>query len=325
MTEKIICNKSDLTAIADVVRNAANISASYYTSQLAGAVRDCIGIGSENVAKGIIDGSITEINDNIVTNIKEGAFMDCNSLITASFPACTSIGSSAFFYCSALTSISFPLCNIIRPSAFTGCKNLIEVNFPQCSHVQTAAFMSCTKLFYADFPSCSYIGNSAFKSCTSLTSINFPICKSIGSDAFSNCTSLKEISFLKCGVIGDCAFYSCYNLETALIRNSNAVSIYSSAFYKCTDLLNAEIEGSSISIASYAFYSCKNLMSLYIKCLSGIASLRNSNAFYYTPMSNSTYTGSFGSIYVPASLVSKYKTATYWSTYSSRITAIPED
>ena len=56
-----------------------------------------------------------------------------------------------------------------------------------------------------------------------------------------------------------------------------------------------------------------------------IVSLGNKNAFYNTPMSKSTYTGSFGSIYVPASLVNSYKTATNWSTYSARITSIPEE
>jgi hypothetical protein len=41
-------------------------------------------------------------------------------------------------------------------------------------------------------------------------------------------------------------------------------------------------------------------------------------------MSDSTLTGAFGSIYVPASLVSAYKSATNWVTYADRITAIPE-
>jgi len=55
---------------------------------------------------------------------------------------------------------------------------------------------------------------------------------------------------------------------------------------------------------------------------SSVATLNHVNAFYSTPMSLSSYTGSFGSIYVPASLVNAYKSATNWATYSSRITAI---
>jgi hypothetical protein len=41
-------------------------------------------------------------------------------------------------------------------------------------------------------------------------------------------------------------------------------------------------------------------------------------------MSVSTLTGSFGSIYVPASLVDAYKSATNWATYANRITAISD-
>lgn len=42
-------------------------------------------------------------------------------------------------------------------------------------------------------------------------------------------------------------------------------------------------------------------------------------------MSVSTLTGSFGSIYVPASLVNSYKTATNWAKYADRITVIEGD
>jgi len=38
-----------------------------------------------------------------------------------------------------------------------------------------------------------------------------------------------------------------------------------------------------------------------------------------TPFSGSGYYGKFGSIYVPASLVSEYKAAPNWSEYSDRI------
>ena len=41
-----------------------------------------------------------------------------------------------------------------------------------------------------------------------------------------------------------------------------------------------------------------------------MVTLSNVFAFYSTPMSNSTYTGSFGKIVVAPSLVDAYKTAT---------------
>lgn len=44
--------------------------------------------------------------------------------------------------------------------------------------------------------------------------------------------------------------------------------------------------------------------------------------FANTPIANTTYLGYFGSIYVPASLLASYKTATNWATYSSRMVGI---
>lgn len=56
-----------------------------------------------------------------------------------------------------------------------------------------------------------------------------------------------------------------------------------------------------------------------------VVPLGNKSVFATTPMSLSTYTGSFGSIYVPASLVDAYKSATNWATYADRITAIVKE
>jgi hypothetical protein len=77
-------------------------------------------------------------------------------------------------------------------------------------------------------------------------------------------------------------------------------------------------------IYSSAFASCSKLTNLTLR-YSFVVTLSNINAFTKTPMSLSTLTGSFGSIYVPASLVSAYKVATNWATYADRITVIEGD
>ena len=69
--------------------------------------------------------------------------------------------------------------------------------------------------------------------------------------------------------------------------------------------------------------SCVTLTALYLLSTS-VVTLANVNAFTNTPISESTLTGDFGSIYVPESLVSAYQSATGWSTYSARITAYME-
>jgi hypothetical protein len=165
-----------------------------------------------------------------------------------------------------------------------------------------SAFYGCTSLKNISFPNCEYIASEAFKGCASLVSISFPACKSIGGTgmfyygAFENCVNLVGVDFSAASIIGNFTFKSCTSLEN--IRFPKVTSIGSSAFYGCTSLSSLTLTNSSV------------------------VTLKNRNAFAYTPMSLSTYTGSYGSIYVPTNLVDSYKTATNWVTYSDRITGV---
>jgi hypothetical protein len=67
-----------------------------------------------------------------------------------------------------------------------------------------------------------------------------------------------------------------------------------------------------------------NLSQLYLAG-SAVYQLYNSNAFEYTPYTG--YSASFSGtpyIYVPASLITKYKTATNWAYFSSYFSAIED-
>ena len=116
-----------------------------------------------------------------------------------------------------------------------------------------------------------------------------------GSYAFCSCTSLTGVSF------------------------ANALFISASAFYNCSSLAFAYLPKVK-TIGARAFGNCKALMSVYL-LNSSVCGLTQANEFASTPMVNSTYTGAFGSIYVPASLVDSYKTAYGFSAIADRITS----
>jgi hypothetical protein len=70
------------------------------------------------------------------------------------------------------------------------------------------------------------------------------------------------------------------------------------------------------------FKNCIYLKSLYLMG-SSLCQLYSSNAFASTPIGGySTYTSTYGSIYVPASLLTSYQTATNWTYFSSRFVGI---
>ena len=274
------------------------------------------GGGNTDIEDSIITRTISMMYENSrVTNIGDYAFARCYSLTSVSFPECTSIGSSAFASCSSLTSVSFPKCTSIWFAAFSYCSMLTSVSFPECTSIGDTAFFQCSGLTSVSFPECTSIGGNAFARCYSLTSASFPECTSIGIGAFMSCSSLTSVSFPKCTSIGSSAFASCPSLTE--VDFPECKSIGSSAFFRCPSLTKASFSKCGY-IGQYAFQSCYMLISLYLNS-SSLVSLANIYALSSTPIGGySISAGRYGSIYVPRSLLSSYKTAKNWSTYSSR-------
>ena len=133
--------------------------------------------------------------------------------------------------------------------------------------------------------------------CTEITNTNaLSHWSTIGSHTFFYCQSLITANFPVCTSIGSSAFYGCQSLTTA-------------SFPVCTRIENG------------AFNGCSSLASIYFTGTS-IPTLNNVDAFGYTPLSNSTYIGKFGSIYVRSSLLNSFKTAANWSQYSARMVGV---
>ena len=90
-------------------------------------------------------------------------------------------------------------------------------------------------------------------------------------------------------------------------------SITSYAFYQCANLTSVEIPSNVTWIGSSVFNSCSVLTSVTIEAT--------------TPptLGTNVFNGTSENlvIYVPAGSVDAYKAATNWSTYASRIQAIP--
>ena len=136
-----------------------------------------------------------------------------------------------------------------------------------------------------------------FQKCSSLTTApQLPaatLVKSCYYGMFNDCSSLSQVNLPMCEYIGNYTFRNCYSLS----QISLPVCKY---------------------ITDYAFWFCSSLSIMTIG-YSSICSLKNSNAFSKTQITSST-----GSIYVPTSLVDSYKSANYWSYFSTQIFPISE-
>ena len=209
------------------------------------------------------------------------------------------IGSSAFYYCTNLSSVYFPECVSVGSQAFKYCSSLTTMSLPKCEYLGTGALAYCINISSVYFPECTFVGNYAFSRCSTIQEINLPKCSKLGSNVFTLCTNLTSVSLPECTEVGQWVFDDCSSLTTLSLPKLVKANL--SAFASCTSLESVYFMGSSIV---------------------NISPHNGTQTFDGTPMVKSSYLGHFGSIYVPSSLVTQYKTNTYWKTISDRFVGI---
>ena len=259
------------------------------------------GQGVDGYSQVVVDVPIGGLDQKSVT---EGTIEIINLDNSASF-----VASNAFLNNNTIQTVNLPYATTVNSSAFRNCTSLNQVNLPVCSHIGSDAFYSCSLLSQVSLPMCSYIGASAFYRCYSLNQVNLPVCSHIENNAFYNCKLLNQVNLPVCSYIGNSVFFNCYLLSQASLPLCEYIG--SGAFRTCS------LQSLSLPVCSYigglAFYDCSSLSIITIG-YSGICSLGDARTFETTQITSST-----GSIYVPASLVDSYKSANYWSYFSTQI------
>ena len=135
--------------------------------------------------------------------------------------------------------------------------------------------------------------------------------------------------------LGDDAFYGLRNMTSCRLPN-NIDKIPSRCFYDCFSLTSITIPYSVTEISYDAFYDCSKLKNISIpsnvtsigdralRNCSGLTSITVEATTPPTLKSDDAFDGTNNCpIYVPPQSVDAYKSATNWSTYASRIQAIP--
>ena len=326
-TNQIISAGTYLTGVQTIKGDAnlvaGNIKSGVSIFGVSGTLEEGSGGGGEQAEwseneDAMVTRTLSSYFNDRVTTIGSSAFYECSNLTSVNFPLATTIGNHAFYSCSNLTSVSFPAAANIGSEAFRHCSNLTSVNFPLATTIGNHAFSSCSNLTSVNFPAAANIGTDAFRHCSNLTSVNFPAAANIGTEAFRNCDKLTSVNFPLAITIGNFAFYEC-NLTS--VNFPLATTIGNHAFSGCRNLTSVNFPAAA-NIGTEAFRNCGKLTSLYLTG-SSLCQLSNSNAFSSTPICGySASAGTYGSIYVPASLLTSYQTATNWAYFSSRFVGI---
>jgi hypothetical protein len=159
-------------------------------------------LGDEVVASRLIDKTITEFKDDILTTFATYAFCECVNLTTVDLPSVINIPERAFDNCTSLATLILP--------------NLLSTG--------TNAFHKCTSLATVNLPSVTSIGNSTFSECASLATLNLPNVTNINNNGVRDCPTLVKIDLPKVTNIGDYAFYGT-RLKHVVLRSNTLCTL----------------------------------------------------------------------------------------------------
>jgi len=203
-----------------------------------------------------LDFSSTNLQSVIIpknlTEIPNGAFMNCIDLLSVTIPSSvTSIGFRAFYGCCDLESIYAENIERIGDQAFYACTSLSHLylgsgqqkianggfngwytdsNTERGIRIDGEVFKNCRSLKSVYIEDRVSVGKAAFANCDSLALVCLPAVWEIMPGAFTNCANLKEVYFgrlLK--EIGIGAFNNCQSLKKVGILSGEmpkTVSVY---------------------------------------------------------------------------------------------------
>ena len=235
-----------------------------------------------------------DLSANVGLNVGNDAFYKCyfNNVI---FPNNCTLSSNSFQFCSAST-LSFGSGTIVSEMG------------------KYSGPFSDSIILNIDLNGVTEIRDYAFAHTSGYTSITIPpSVTTFGRYAFNSVSGLNSVTidYASNAIVGGYQFTG--SSITSLTIGSHPTAIGQSMFQKCTKLRTLVIPSNISSIGSSAFNGCSGLTSITVESTTP-PTLQSSSAFNNT---------NDCPIYVPPESVDAYKAASGWSSYKSRIKAIP--
>lgn len=210
---------------------------------------------------------------------------------------------SALFDGAGIKEISNDTVTFIKDSCCLNFKELQNVSVTEATEIGDNAFAGCTSLTRLNAPKATYIGQTAFSNGPSIKNLLLPKVESIQYGAFelqseleaapATLPDLGKLTLGNISYIGTMAFNLCGYSEVDITVNAGGGTIETQAFNRCLNLKKVTIRGKTM------------------------LTNEEGSVFYGSPIESLN-----GEIYVDASLVESYKTATNWSDYASIIKAV---
>lgn len=120
------------------------------------------GGGSKDNEIALIARTITEYENNEITEVGAYAFANCYELISVNLPNLKQIYDYTFINCYKLTSADFPLVTKIGAEAFKNCRAATKINLPKIVTAGVNLFNGCKQVVIHDLPCVTQIQGGAF-------------------------------------------------------------------------------------------------------------------------------------------------------------------
>lgn len=260
--------------------------------------------------KGCTNLTSVDLSNLSITSLDSNTFENCENLQTAVLPnTITSLGNNIFYRCHNLETVNIPSgVTTLKDGLFRDCNKLQSVTIPNSvTKIERLVFASCDLLsihipaLVTSFDVGYYSTFSSNKNCTVITVDS----NNAKYDSRDNCNAIIETANNK--LVWGCA-------GTVIPSSVTSIGDYAFQSMLGTAVTAFTIPSNVDTIGSNVFNGCIGLVSLTVERV--------------TPPSVGTtlFSGqsmSVPDIYVPRDSVTAYKTAPGWSSYASKIQAIP--
>lgn len=253
-----------------------------------------------------------------ITVVGDYAFNNCAKLKDIDLSKVTSLGLRAFASAAPME-LNVPLLTTLGQTCFYSAKITKIVNLGSITSIPRdtggsngGCFNKCSSLTSATLPdTLTYIGDYGFASCTNLESINLPTSlETIMQSAFRGDVKLSiEVILPNLTSLGKEAFNNTKITKVVFGKLSSLVGSTYGIFYNCTSLAYVDLPATMTSIGQASFRNCTALTTII--CRATTPPTLGSNVFQNNPSSQR--------IYVPNGYGNTYKSASGWSSYSSKI------
>jgi hypothetical protein len=188
---------------------------------------ESLGGGTDERFKQLVEGTLTEIDDSEITEIRAYSFYKMPNLLKVHGANVKKIGELAF-------------------SSNTGIPKINDISFPNCTQIMTSAFETCRELRKALFPSLKSLNSSAFKNCYAMEMVDLGNVSTIQYGTFSSNYSLKVVILRNTEQMTTLsvtnAFTNCYHFYGTVNSTYNPEGLKDGYFYVPRKWLSDEDE-----------------------------------------------------------------------------------